>query len=297
MAFSVRDVMVMASIYRPDVNVSGRIEMLIQEVVKKVCLRTYLAIEKQTVAELAANTHFSTMSSTLGNVLRANRIRIASQLPSDTTNPSTHMGTFNASTGAVTPVNGAYIIEDDSAPQFQTNGFYICSVAGSISPDSITLPWVVGDLIYSNGTDWVQVRLDEFTDVIIEPESNQLEFSGDDQSGRDTPSRCSQRQGVIKWISPPTHDTAIEIELSYCPSGDITSISLPPEAEDVIKSGVLEMVMKLPGDMKDLKSSMLYRKEFNSGLANLRARAYLGEDLSSFQFMPMDVTGGSTWLL
>jgi len=293
---SIRDLLARVKIFRSDV-IDNKLIYCIEEATKKLCRKTDLAkviLDTQIILAGVTNT---TPTYLRGNILSITSIK-AARVPIIGSSTPSYIGTFVPLTGVVSPVNGAHLIEDDSAVNFTTCGFYVASASGAVTIDDIDETIDIGDVIYSDGSSWQLIKKIEFEELTMRNDLNVTQKS--DTGFLDA---YVSKNAVSKWIPIPKYDTAVFMECSYCPTegfvymavatlgeGDapevsltevstdgITTIPLPPRCEDVIIDGALSMAYLLPGEGQDKKLGLIYADMFLRGISNLRAWDQLGQ--------------------
>lgn len=313
MAIKVRDLLARVLMLRPDVREKNGDEFglwAIQEAVRTVCRTTGLMIIEQDVAPLYANTHSTALFASGYEVYRAVGVSCAN-LPGTEANPTTYLGTFSGSDGSVNPSYGDVdTIVDGNASSVPTNGFFICSEAGSLQVDNITQVWEQwdkGDVILSDGLYWKQYKKDAFSTVGITSRAAVEHWFNCNQSPRNFPAHTAQDNGSLYWYPPTRYDTAVRIALSVVPnlidwsaqdnpnSTDIDDINLPIEAESVILDGALETMFRVPHSdpkmtLAFMKQADMYRMRFKKGMTGLRAAALIGQSGSSW-YSPSNFAG------
>ena len=294
-------------IYREDVNESHCL-FAIQEAVREICRYSGLAIEHQYPIPLLANTHLTTIQPyNNNNLLRVIKIT-APHLPGSTLLPTQYLGTFDPGNGnifpAFIPPTGPSIttITSSNYNLFPTNGFFTSTGSGKyiissvINPLGLTTPWNTGDVIIANTGEWNQYKTDDFIAMIKLPKPNIDNTIYRPQGGRSWPTTFAQEGNSIFWYSPPQFDTMVQITLSYVPTGEITTIPLPVDAEDVIVDGAIATIFRLPGEGKDFKMSEFYDIKFKKGLTKMRAMGLYGYSGVGW-YVPGNIVGRSSrWI-
>jgi len=266
MAFTVRGLLAKVAMFRPDKDEATAL-FAIQEAARSICRYSELAREIQVPVAVLANTQTSTMvPSNSNDLLRVEMIRYA-PVPY----PSVYKGTWDANANVPILASGGKAAGSTVAAY----GFYIVSAAGNTTIDSLT-GWGIGDVVYSNGTSWVAIPLENFvtsqqvnkvsTDLIVQTP----------QEGPNTPDNWSQEGPIVRWYPIPGGDAAIEYTLSYIPSGEFDTIPLPRDAEDCIVAGALEFLCNLPGDGHNPTMAAQNHRIFTVEKENLRSLAMQG---------------------
>ncbi len=273
MSLDTRQLLGRVAPHRPDLGKTGeaRAWYAIQECARRACRYSQLARETQIPVLLPTKTQSITVTPSGGNdLLRIERIRIAEVPPS-----SVYQGTWDALTN--TPTMAA-------ASSANNLYFFIVSVAGTTTIDTLSL-WNVGDIIYSNGTAWKLLDLQEYTTV---PQGNKpTDYLWNNQSQEDFsfPTCWTQEGNTVDFYPRLQCDTAIEVVLSYIPVGEIDTIPLPAESEDAIVAGALAEILSLPGSEQNLKLALIRENEFKKGLANLRSLTMTGYGGSAYAIL------------
>jgi len=277
MAVNLRGVVATLQMMRPDVSLPAKHVYCVSEAARRFCRRTWLAKETISTAQVLAGSLSVTVTPTLGALVGVDKVWMA-QLPSSVlTSLPAYLGTYHGGTGAVTPINGAYVIENNSASHFQTNGFYICATAGSITPDDNEWPSHVGDIMYSDGNNWQHIRKEEFTELSIESKTTLAQY-GLSQNSFGVPTCVTIDDGIISLYPPAKYDTAILIECAYSPTGEVLdSFNIPANAEDCILDGALAIAYSLPGVGQDKKLAYEHDRRFRTGMDDLAIQSRLGQ--------------------
>jgi hypothetical protein len=163
----------------------------------------------------------------------------------------------------------------DPAASGNNTYFYIVSTAGTTTVDGVS-SWAIGDVIYSNGTKWSKYDLQGYYTIVPANKKATDEWRNTPQEPQNFPQQWAQEDNKVYFYARPKGDTAVEITLSYIPSGEIDTIPIPVEAEDTIVAGALSTVLLMPGQNQDKAIAQKFDVEFKKGLANLRAVGLLG---------------------
>ena len=300
--------------YRPDLIGEEGTQFgiwAIQETVRTICRRAAgLNVDQQPVSILPANSHSITISSINNEITTLQRVRVA-DIPGTDVNPSQYLGTFDSTTGAITPTYGAITsITALNAGSFPLYSFFLCSAAGGpLLVDNVNVyAWSVGDVIYCNGTSWLQVRLDQFVTLNINSKK-MLDFYYDrNQESRELPTSCAREGNQLYFYAPTRYTTAFQMDVSVVPNlmnwnlstpqpVELDDIPLPVEAEGAIIAGALEMLFRAPyrgSDKTTTKQNMMmaekYGREFKRELTNLRSIGSFGQSGPAF-YNPGNWTG------
>ena len=152
--------------------------------------------------------------------------------------------------------------------------------------------FVSGDIYYSNGVDWVLYKphSDEPTSSSVDamamiPQANKpsVEFKASNlQDGRDfLPHTWCQQDGDIVWMYPPKEELIVRVTrcIDYGTASDLDmdTIEIPSDIESVMTDGALSYIYGIPGEHQDKNLAEAKRRQFEAGLASLRAMAIFGQ--------------------
>ena len=152
--------------------------------------------------------------------------------------------------------------------------------------------FVSGDIYYSDGVDWVLYKphADEPTSSSVDamamiPQANKpsVEFKASNpQAGRDyLPQTWCQQDGGIIWMHPPKEDLIVRVTrcIDYGTASDLDmdTIEIPSDIESVMTDGALSYIYAIPGEHQDKNMAEAKRRQFEAGLASLRAMAIFGQ--------------------
>lgn len=263
MALSVRGLLKRVQVFRPDLPDAMGVDA-IMEAVRRICRYTHLAVEVQTPVVLPLHTPSMTVTPSNSNaLLRVEEVRIAPLLST-----SSYKGTWDASTNTPSITTG-------SASSSNNGFFYIVSKAGTTTVDGLS-EWNVGDIIYSNGTNWLLMDIQNYHTITQNNKPFMDQWQNIPQEAKNFPSYWTQEGNTIFFYTRPYSDLAIEITLSYIPVGEFDTIPLPTEAEDVIVDGAVETLASLPGTNFSQMLATARGIKFQKGLASLRAIGEFG---------------------
>ena len=263
MALSVRGLLKRVQVFRPDLPDAMGVDA-IMEAARRICRYTHLAQEILSPVELPKWTTSITVTPSNSNaLLRVEEVRIAPMLSN-----SSYQGTWNANTNTPSITTG-------SASSSNIGYFYIVNVAGTTTVDGLST-WNVGDIIYSNGTSWLLMDVQNYHTITEQNKPFMDQWQNIPQEAKNFPNYWSQDGNTIYFYPRPFSDSAIEIRLSYIPVGEFDTIPLPTEAEDVIVDGAVETLASLPGVNYSQLLANSRGIKFQKGLASLRSVGEFG---------------------
>ena len=152
--------------------------------------------------------------------------------------------------------------------------------------------FVAGDIYYSDGVDWVLYKPypHEPTSSSVDamamiPQANKpsVEFkAANPQAGRDfLPHTWCQQDGDIIWMNPPKEELIVRVTrcIDYGTASDLDmdTIEIPSDIESVMTDGALSYIYAIPGEHQDKNMAEAKRRQFEAGLASLRAMAIFGQ--------------------
>ena len=310
MALRVRDFLARVMVARPDVFRDKGEEYglwCIRETVRRICRDTTLAVEDLGTIVVLANTHSVTLTSA-GNEIGMVKSVTTANMPGDESNPTTYAGVFDASTGDITPHNGSVEkIITGNANLFDTNSFYVCSTAGILDVDNLSNPqFEVGDVILSNGVNWLNYKADAFNTARITSKMAVDHWVTQNQRSRAMSISVAQEGDVLTLYPPPKYDTVITVHCSVVPNLmdwtqtvpqeiELVEIPLPISAENAILFGSLEMLFNTPGPdgMSNkfwMSEADKYRVMFMKEMTGLRAISLLGQSGAAW-YIPSNFAG------
>ena len=117
------------------------------------------------------------------------------------------------------------------------------------------------------------------------PQANKpsVEFKASNlQAGRDyLPQTWCQQDGGIIWMHPPKEELIVRVTrcIDYGTASDLDmdTIEIPSDIESVMTDGALSYVYGIPGEHQDKNLAEAKRRQFEAGLASLRAMAIFGQ--------------------
>lgn len=277
MALSVRGLLKRVQVFRPDLPDAMGVDA-IMEATRRICRYTHLAKEVLTPVKLPSHAaSFAVTPSNSNALLRVEEVRISPLLST-----AVYQNTWDATSNTPSITTG-------SASSANNGYFYIVATAGSTTVDGLS-EWNVGDIIYSNGTNWLLMDRQNYHTIRENSKPFLDQWQNTPQEGKNFPSAWTQEGSTI-YLYPRTYsDLAIEVTLSYIPVGEFDIIPLPVEAEDVIVDGAVETLASLPGvDFSQLLAATRGIK-FQKGLASLRAIGEFGYGGSN-DWVPTNFTG------
>jgi len=250
--------------YRPDLKnpkPEARAMHALEDAARRIAQECMICQETSLPVVVPANTLTVASSPLLGKTIRITSVKVAV-----TPYTSSYVGDWDASINSPA-------LTDSGWPT--AGSFYIVSAAGTTILGGISA-WSVGDLIYSDGSSWKQIRIDQYR-AIRELNKPTMDLgSPSPQSGRSTPWGFSQENGIIYLYDPPKCDCAIQITQSITPTSEMSSIEFPEEAEWAILDGAKAYLLELPGDLSNPVLAREYREEFKRGRARLRSIGAFG---------------------
>jgi len=287
MAITIRDLLARVHQFRPDL-LEGQSLWALQETARDVAKYTGICQVTQVPHVLYRNTSKETITpdDTGTTVIRILRVRVASIPLNLTLEGNQYLGTWDADANNPAITSGTAT----SANQYQ---FYIVTTAGDTTVDDETT-FNVGDVIYSTGTAWKKIKLEEY---LTSQENNSPSINLNISRPQDSPgfpNYWAQEQGVIYYYAPPKGDTSIELTLSVVPSrdqlvDDNAPWTFPMEVEECLIYGALDILLKLPGPNQNLVMSESWRIRYLKERANIRTIAMLGNGSAWYQ--PSNFTG------
>jgi len=310
----VRELLPRVSVYRPDLiekEGEGYAIWALQEVIRCICRATFLNVVSLPVTPLLGNTHVTTLTVPGGEPSTIKKV-VAAPLPGSVANPARYMGTLDVSTGIITPsYNGITTLTYTNAPSFPPYSFYLINTLGAIpiptnvvsSTTSIlqgaltTMAWDVGDTISSDGSNWIQYKLDKYKTLGVTSKVSIDKWFDTNQVSRGIPSHCSREFNSLYWYPPPQYDTVVQITLAVVPNSinwqvsppqylDMIVNPLPVEAEEAIINGTLEILYRTPGMHQDIKQAEMFRKRYEEELSGLKSMGIFGSSGDSFMVPP-----------
>lgn len=262
---TIRDLLPRVQQYRPDV-VDEVCIWALREAARDIA--RFSGIAEKVLSPIPLYAGAATQNVSLANpdnsirVKRIKSIRIA-QVP----NPSSYLGGWDAYSN--TPA-----LDDSTFPS--QYGFYIVTVGGTTSLGGIS-QWNAGDIIYSNGSAWKRMAVEEFTTVWVQNKPSVDRNINQPQAGLNMPLRWAERDGVAYFYPRPEFDIAVEYSVNYEPLGEFSEIGMTTDAIDGIVYGALEALYRLPGANMDLKSAEVWRMRFLKERANMKTLATYGD--------------------
>lgn len=267
---------------RPDLS-DGIIDYWLQESMRRIGRESGLLKETLVPMVLPALTDTLTITPSNGaNLHRIERVRIANQLYDH----AHFVANWDASTNTPSITSG-------SASSANQGYFYIVTTAGTTTVDGVST-WNVGDIIQSSGSQWVRWdrenmrTIGELNKVAVDQNWN---YPQEPQGQVNVWSQTVENPTGTLYLYPRSlYDSAIEILLSYVPTGELTDIgTLPIEVQDAIVHGTLGQILMLPSNkpgMQNLQLSEEYRMRFEMDLANLKTKGIYGMGGSSLAIAP-----------
>ena len=271
MSFTVRDLLARLKMLRTDVINDSPAILCLNEAVRTVCRETGIAVTKTSPAPLLSGTTIAEPTTTLGSVLRVDRVFV-SDIPE-----GSYKGTVNLTTGAITPADGAKTVVTGSAATFSKGDFWIVSAASTTVIDGSEEDWDIGDVVYSDGSGFVQLKQREFKLVDTVNLCDAYTTSRAPQSRLGSVRGVAIQDGQVQFLTTPEYDNAVVYELAYIPSSEIVaSIPLPMSAEECVLNTAISMYYMLPGEQQDKRSSQEYRRKSKIEMGNLEIHRALG---------------------
>ena len=293
MPISIRGLLARVKILRSDLGGDdAKAIFCITEAVRRVCRETRLSQTTIPVFALSASTLSTTPTVTGSDVVFAEKLKYANVPILGSVDPD-NLGTFNPTTGAVTPAYGGNTVATGTAANFPASSFYIASVASTTDIDDITTSWDVGDVVYSDGSKWQQIKIRDFDDIEI-ANPNTLANNGYDQRENGVLKYATFELGSIKWFDPPKYDTAISATVSVVPTTLVSSdtLNIPVQAEDAIVQGAISLLFSLPGEEQDKRLALEHERRFHVCMGNLSAWIAIGQS-GAIYWEPQDFLGSN----
>jgi len=282
MTIAIRDLLARVAMHRPDLN-EAEVLWALQETARDVAKYSGICVQRQVPIVLPAMTSAYTIApaDTSQTEIRVKQLRLGA-IPRNLaiTDGNQCLGTWDASSNIPSIASG-------SASSSNLYEFYIVTVAGTTAVDAETT-WSVGDVIYSTGTAWKKLRLEEYR---TSHETNSISINSSvqtPQSATGFPVHFAQDNGVIYFYQPPTHDLPMELTITVCPSrnqlvDDTVPWQFPMEVEDSLIYGAMEMLLRLPGANQSLAQADMWRIRYLKERANVKSVAMLGNGDSWYQ--------------
>ena len=185
-----------------------------------------------------------------------------------------------------------YIVSQDYYDEYTDRSVVYGESPHAFPAGSPPSRFVSGDVYYSNGVDWVLYKPypHEPTSSSVDamamiPQANKpsVEFkAANPQAGRDfLPHTWCQQDGDIVWMYPPKEELIVRVTrcIDYGTASDLDmdAIEIPSDIESVMTDGALSYVYGIPGEHQDKNMAEAKRRQFEAGLASLRAMAIFGQ--------------------
>ena len=271
MSFTVRDLLARLKMLRTDVINDSPAILCLNEAVRTVCRETGIAVTKTSPAPLLSGTTIAEPTTTLGSVLRVDRVFV-SEIPE-----GSYKGTVAPTTGAITPADGAKTVVTGSATTFAKGDFWIVSEASTTVIDGSEEDWDIGDVVYSDGSGFVQLKQRAFKLVDTVNLCDAYTTSRAPQSRLGSVRGVAIQDGQVQFITTPEYDNVVVYELAYIPASEIVSnVPLPMAAEECVLNTAIAMYYMLPGEQQDKRSSQEYRRKSQIEMGNLEIHRALG---------------------
>ena len=271
MSFTVRDLLARLKMLRTDVINDSPAILCLNEAVRTVCRETGIAVTKTSPAPLLSGTTIAEPTTTLGSVLRVDRVFV-SDIPE-----GSYKGTVAPTTGAITPADGAKTVVTGSATTFAKGDFWIVSEASTTAVDGSDEDWDIGDVVYSDGTKFVQLKQRAFKLVDTVNLCDAYTTSRAPQSRLGSVRGVAIQDGQVQFLTTPEYDNVVVYELAYIPASEIvSSVPLPMAAEECVLNTAISMYYMLPGEQQDKRSSQEYRRKSQIEMGNLEIHRALG---------------------
>jgi hypothetical protein len=261
MAFTVRSLYAKIGLLRPDLD-EAKFGYTIQEVVRRVARETGLMREILAPFNVNESVDSVTITPTSSNdLLRIIEVRsFAAPIGTD------FVSNWNASTNSPTI---------PAASSSNTNKYYLVTTAGTTTVDD-TSSWAVGDILISDGTQWVAYPVQQYQLIREKARPTMDYLYRQNQFAKADPQAWSQERTTLRLYPRTQADAPFLVEISYVPVGDISTINLPAEAEDVIINGSKVEILALPGENQDKSMARVFDNKFQLGLTRLRIIAEQG---------------------
>lgn len=273
MSFTTRDLLARVRMLRSDIANDSPANLCINEAVRSVCRETRLAKTVTDTTYITAGDTDKTMTTTLGDVLHVSRVFMA-DVPK-----GNYRGTVAITTGVITPTDGAKTVVTGSANTFTSGDFWIVSATSTTAVDDSEESWAVGDVVYSNGTNFVQTKKKAFKAVHVVNIEDEFSLSLSPKGNLGSIHGISSHGDRIEYFTSPKYDDAIYCDLAYVPGSEVVSgIPLPQSAEECVLNAAIAMYYMLPGEQQDKTSAQEYRRKSKLEMANLLLVGELGGD-------------------
>lgn len=262
---TIRDLLPRVQQYRPDL-IEEQCIWALRESARDIARFSGLAETQLLPAALLANSANQNVGDIIGSsTARVKRIKLLrlAQVP----NPSVYIGYWDA-------LNNSPALSDSAPDPF--GSFYIIQTAGDTSLGGIA-DWGVGDVIYSDGSAWKRIELEEFTTVWTQNKPATDRNINQPQAGLNMPLRYSSRDETVYFYPRPQYDLAVQYLVSYEPIGEFQTIDMNTDAIDGIVYGALEQLYRLPGTGQDVKQAEVWRMRFLMERANMKTLATYGD--------------------
>lgn len=271
MSFTVRDLLARLKMLRTDVINDSPAILCLNEAVRTVCRETGIAVAKTSPAPLFSGTTIAEPATTLGSVLRVDRVFV-SDIPE-----GSYKGTVAPTTGAITPPDGAKTVVTGSATTFTKGDFWIVNAASTTAVDGSEEGWDIGDVVYSDGSGFVQLKQRAFKLVDTVNLCDAYTTSRAPQSRLGSVRGVAIQDGQVQFLTTPEYDNVVVYELAYIPASEIvSSVPLPMAAEECVLNTAISMYYMLPGEQQDKRSSQEYRRKSQIEMGNLEIHRALG---------------------
>lgn len=275
MSYSVRSLLHRVRLFRSDYGTDGEALACIKDAAARFCRQTSGATELVNMV-LPKGTSTLTVSPPSGSFISVRSLSI-SKFTADTNDEQDYKGTFDPTDGVTVPANGSFIIETGSAPDFTTHGFYVASKAGAMSVDNIEWPFDIGDIVYSDGTEWQQLKADSFDYIPDASDPSTIAF-GTKVNSAGVPRSYSVVGNTVKFYVKADCDMPVQIKAAYAPdASSLSDIPLQAETADCIVDGALSLYMSLPGSQQNINLAALYDRRFKTSMGAWQLRYALGE--------------------
>lgn len=292
MAVTVRLLLSRVKPFRPDLPDEYAMHGL-RTAMAQIATRSFVLTKTDPLAVVPMAT-YSTDCKNTGNI---RTVRVESVYGLSTYSIRTQNGLQNRMIydGSWNPTTLEPWVEAAPDPVENVGHFYITNATGTWQDVIHGGPYntfIIGDILFSNGTYWTKYipypsestsnSIDGFQ-LIEQTNKPSYEWErANPQSGRSfLPHGWYQQDGMVSWIMPPKEPLIIRVTrcIDYGTASDIDmdTIEIPSDIESVMTDGALSYVYGIPGEHQDKNLAEAKRRQFEAGLASLRAMAIFGQ--------------------
>jgi len=91
------------------------------------------------------------------------------------------------------------------------------------------------------------------------------------------PHSFSQSGGTVRLYPAPKVATTVRCQCSFVPSMDIEEIDVPEEAVQAIEAKAQSILLRLPGEGRDIPTANLNETDYRGAIGKLRTLAFWGD--------------------